>query len=172
MHEAYKACKIELFTYIGSFIILNLSPAIAAHFSASVVLAYFIFENWSCELFWYVFAGCNCIPALTEIVVIIGVMACNKGLWFLISNQFSVLHVTFQRNNGLYIPKAYTSLGTSLMQILLLSAHACMHFAWELQLDTQCVHLVYALVANCNQNAYMHEQPTKEFGVCVVTGSA
>ncbi len=44
---------------------------------------------------------------------------------------------------GLYIQKAYTSLGTSSMQILLLSAHACMHFAWELQLDTKCVHLVY-----------------------------
>ncbi len=70
-----------------------------------------------------------------------------------------------------YIQKVYTSLGISSMQIILLSAHACMHFAWDLQLDTQCVHLVYALVANCNQNAYMHEQPTKEFGVRIVAGS-
>ncbi len=30
---------------------------------------------------------------------------------------------------GLHIQKAYTSLGTSSMQILLLSAHACMHIA-------------------------------------------
>ncbi len=67
--------------------------------------------------------------------------------------------------------KAYTSLGTSYMQILLLSAHACMHFAWELQLDTQCVHLVYAYRTNCNQNAYMLEQSTKEFGVRIVAGS-
>ncbi len=29
----------------------------------------------------------------------------------------------------LHIQKAYTNLGTSSMQILLLSAHACMHFA-------------------------------------------
>ncbi len=57
------------------------------------------------------------------------------------------------------------------MQIRLLTAHACMHFASELQLDTQCVHLVYALVANCNQNAHMHEQPTKEFVVRIVAGS-
>ncbi len=73
---------------------------------------------------------------------------------------------------GLHVQKAYTSLGTSSMQILLLSAHACMHFAYELQLDTQCVHLVYVLVANCNQNAHMHEQQTKEFGVRIVAGSA
>ncbi len=48
---------------------------------------------------------------------------------------------------GLHVQKAYTSLGTSSMQILLLSAHTYKHFALELQLDTQCVHLVYALVA-------------------------
>ncbi len=39
-----------------------------------------------------------------------------------------------------------------------------MHFAWELQLDTKCVYLVYALRSNCNKDAYMHEQTTKEFG--------
>ncbi len=32
-----------------------------------------------------------------------------------------------------------------IMLILLLFAHAYMYFAWELQLDTQCVYLVYAL---------------------------
>ena len=57
------------------------------------------------------------------------------------------------------------------MQILLLSAHACMHFSRELQLDTQYVHLVYAFRTNCNQNAYMQEQSTKEFGVRIVTES-
>ncbi len=72
---------------------------------------------------------------------------------------------------GLHIQRAYTSLSTSSMKILLLSAFACMHFAWELQLDTQCVHLVYAFRTNCNQNAYMHEQSTKEFVVRIVAGS-
>ncbi len=57
------------------------------------------------------------------------------------------------------------------MQILLLSAYASMQFARELQLDTQCIHLVYAFRTNCNQNAYMHEQSTKEFGVHIVAGS-
>ena len=59
------------------------------------------------------------------------------------------LHISchFHLVTGLHIQKAHTSLGTSSLQILLLSAHACMHFAWELQLDTQCVHLVYAFRA-------------------------
>ncbi len=64
-------------------------------------------------------------------------------------------HVTA---HSLHIQKVYTSLGTSSMHILLLSAHACMHFAWELLLETQCVHLVYTFRTTCNQNAYMHEQ--------------
>ncbi len=76
--------------------------------------------------------------------------------------------VIFRLITGLPVQKVYTSLGASSMQILLLSAHACMHFAWELQLDTQCLNLVYVLVANCNQNAYRHEQPTKESGVRIV----
>ncbi len=71
----------------------------------------------------------------------------------------------------IHIQKVYTSLGTSSMQILLVSAHAYMHFAGELQLDTQCVHLVYAFSTNCNQNVHMHKQSTKEFGVRIVGGS-
>ncbi len=72
----------------------------------------------------------------------------------------------FSQVTDLHVQKAYTSLGTSSMQILLFSAHACMHFAWELVYA-----LVYALVANCNQNAYLHEQPTKYFGVRTEAGS-
>ncbi len=52
----------------------------------------------------------------------------------------------------------------SLCQILLLFAHAYMHFAWELQ------YLVYALRSNCNKDAYMHEQTTTGFGkinICI-----
>ncbi len=41
---------------------------------------------------------------------------------------------------GLHTQKACTDRGTSSPQILLLSAHAYMYFAWKLQLDSQCVH--------------------------------
>ncbi len=59
------------------------------------------------------------------------------------------------------------------MQILLLLAHAYMHFAWKLQLGTQCVHQKYThWVANCNsqEKCIMHEQTTKGFykmNICI-----
>ncbi len=65
---------------------------------------------------------------------------------------------------GLHVQNVYTHLGISSIHILLLSAPACMHFVWKLQLDLY----VYT---KCNQNAYMHEELTKEFGVRIVAGS-
>ena len=58
-------------------------------------------------------------------------------------NTLLTVLATWPKNTGLhnYIQKACTSSGTSSMQILLLSVHICIYFAWELQLDTQCVHL-------------------------------
>ncbi len=50
--------------------------------------------------------------------------------------QFYCTNLAVSSITGLHIQKAYTGLGTSSMEILLLHAHACMHFAWELQLDT------------------------------------
>ncbi len=47
----------------------------------------------------------------------------------------------FSWYTGLHTQKAYTDSGTSPMQILLLLAPVYMHFAWKLQLLTQCVHL-------------------------------
>ncbi len=52
-------------------------------------------------------------------------------------------------------------------QILLLFAHGYMHFGRKLQLDTECVYLIYALRSNRSEDAYMHvlhEQTTKGFG--------
>ena len=39
------------------------------------------------------------------------------------------------KSTDLHIQKVYTSLGTSSIKSVL-SAHACLQFAWELQLDT------------------------------------
>ena len=83
---------------------------------------------------------------------------------------------TFKRRiliEVLLVPNGYTKFANACInyaQILLLFAHAYIHFAWELQLDTQCVYLIHALRSNCNEYAYMHEQTTKEFGkmnICI-----
>ena len=49
-------------------------------------------------------------------------------------------HLKVTQYTGLHTQKAYTHTGTSFPQILLLSPHAYMHFAVELQLDSHCVH--------------------------------
>ncbi len=73
------------------------------------------------------------------------------------------------------VPNAYTKSANACIhikcQIILLFAHTYMHFAWELQLDTQCLYLAYVFRTYCNQNAYIDEQSIKEFGVHIVGGN-
>ncbi|XP_039250399.1 transmembrane protein 107-like [Styela clava] len=54
--------------------------SIAAHAGASVTLAFFVFDSWSCSLYWWIFAFCSALPAITETIVIIGVLALKKNL--------------------------------------------------------------------------------------------
>ena len=56
-----------------------LCSAILCHSSASVALAYFVFDSWDCELYWPVFALCSGLPALTELCAIIGVSGLKRG---------------------------------------------------------------------------------------------
>ncbi len=61
---------------------------------------------------------------------------------------------------GLHIQKAYTSLVLPLcISHCCLLMHVCILPEKILQLDTQCVHLVYAFRTNCNQNTYGLRQP-------------
>lgn len=48
----------------------------AVHFGATIALIFFLFERWSCDDFWYIFAFCSGLPAITEIatMVVVGVM--------------------------------------------------------------------------------------------------
>ena len=59
---------------------LTLLTATACHTSASVTLAFFLFDQWECDTYWYVFGFCSALPAVTEIIVIIGVLAFRKGI--------------------------------------------------------------------------------------------
>jgi len=53
--------------------------AIASHSSASVLLSYFLFDEWDCHLYWWVFAFCSMLPAIVDAVVAIGVLVLRKG---------------------------------------------------------------------------------------------
>lgn len=53
--------------------------AVASHSSASVLLSYFLFDEWDCHLYWWVFTFCSLLPAIVDGVVAIGVLVLRKG---------------------------------------------------------------------------------------------
>lgn len=54
--------------------------SIAAHSSASVALAYFCLDVWDCDLYWWVFGFCSALPALAEMLLMIGVLGLKKSV--------------------------------------------------------------------------------------------
>lgn len=53
--------------------------SIAAHATATVALAYFALDVWDCDLYWWIFALCSGLPALLEILLMIGVLGLKKS---------------------------------------------------------------------------------------------
>ena len=54
--------------------------SIAAHSSASVALAYFCLDVWSCDLYWWIFGLCSALPALAEGLLLIGALG-HRWQW-------------------------------------------------------------------------------------------
>ncbi|XP_063302084.1 transmembrane protein 107 isoform X1 [Pelobates fuscus] len=52
--------------------------SVGAHASASVALLFFLFEAWSCSVYWWIMALCSVLPALTEIIVFIAVLGFKR----------------------------------------------------------------------------------------------
>ncbi|XP_066528093.1 transmembrane protein 107 like [Hoplias malabaricus] len=50
----------------------------ACHASGSVALLFFLFEQWTCSIYWWIFAFCSIIPAIYEIILIIAVFGLKK----------------------------------------------------------------------------------------------
>ncbi|XP_041094340.1 transmembrane protein 107-like isoform X2 [Polyodon spathula] len=72
---------IELAGFLSGVSMFNSSQSllsIAAHVSASVSLLFFLFEQWSCTLYWWIFAFCSALPAVMEIVIFIAVFGLKK----------------------------------------------------------------------------------------------
>ncbi|KDR21013.1 hypothetical protein L798_04525 [Zootermopsis nevadensis] len=72
----------ELLTFLLGITMFMPSAAmisIAAHFSASVLLAYFLFDEWDCSLYWWVFAFCSMLPAVIDATTAIGVLVLKKS---------------------------------------------------------------------------------------------
>ncbi|XP_048885521.1 transmembrane protein 107 isoform X3 [Brienomyrus brachyistius] len=52
--------------------------SLAAHCSASVCLSFFVFQQWECWTYWFVFTFCSALPALMEILLFVSVFALKK----------------------------------------------------------------------------------------------
>jgi len=59
---------------------LTPQSATAAHASASVTMVFFLFDQWCSDTYWYIFGFCSALPGITEIAVLIGVLAMGKGI--------------------------------------------------------------------------------------------
>uniref|UniRef100_A0A672S7C2 Transmembrane protein 107 n=1 Tax=Sinocyclocheilus grahami TaxID=75366 RepID=A0A672S7C2_SINGR len=52
--------------------------AIGCHASGSVALLFFLFEQWTCSIYWWIFGFCSVIPALYEMVLFVVVFVFKR----------------------------------------------------------------------------------------------
>ncbi|XP_052052847.1 transmembrane protein 107 isoform X1 [Apodemus sylvaticus] len=72
---------VELAGFLSGVSMFNSTQSllsIAAHCSAAVALSFFIFEQWECTTYWYIFAFCSACPAVTETALFIAVFGLKK----------------------------------------------------------------------------------------------
>ncbi|CAB4055576.1 TMEM107 [Lepeophtheirus salmonis] len=72
---------IELFGFLMG--ISMFSPgvtllSIGSHASAVVAMTYFCLDVWDCNLYWWIFGFGSCLPALTEVFLMIGLLGLRK----------------------------------------------------------------------------------------------
>ncbi|RVE62678.1 hypothetical protein OJAV_G00159830 [Oryzias javanicus] len=72
---------IELAGFFSGVSMFNSSQALLStgvHASASVALLFFLFEQWECDIYWWIFAICSVLPAFVEILLFIAVFGLKK----------------------------------------------------------------------------------------------
>nr|XP_046256643.1 transmembrane protein 107-like isoform X3 [Scatophagus argus] len=69
---------IELAGFFSGVSMFNCSQATGVHASASVALLFFLFEQWECDIYWWILAICSVLPAFVEILLFIAVFGLKK----------------------------------------------------------------------------------------------
>ncbi|XP_010728153.3 transmembrane protein 107 isoform X1 [Larimichthys crocea] len=72
---------IELAGFLSGVSMFNYSQGLlstGAHASASVALLFFLFEQWECDIYWWIFVICSVLPAFMEIILFIAVLGLKK----------------------------------------------------------------------------------------------
>ncbi|KAF4077983.1 hypothetical protein AMELA_G00194350 [Ameiurus melas] len=72
---------IELAGFLSGASMFNNNQGLlstACHASGSVALLFFLFEQWTCSIYWWIFGFCSVIPALYEMVLLVAVFGLKK----------------------------------------------------------------------------------------------
>ncbi|XP_069502565.1 transmembrane protein 107 isoform X1 [Ambystoma mexicanum] len=72
---------VELAGFLSGVSMFNNTQSlisIAAHTSASLALIFFLFEQWDCSVYWWIFAFCSVLPAFIEVILFIAVFGLKK----------------------------------------------------------------------------------------------
>ncbi|XP_071369023.1 transmembrane protein 107 like isoform X2 [Centroberyx affinis] len=72
---------VELAGFFSGVSMFNCSQGLlstAAHASASVSLLFFLFEQWECDIYWWILAICSVLPAFVEFLLFIAVFGLKK----------------------------------------------------------------------------------------------
>ncbi|XP_030043302.1 transmembrane protein 107 isoform X3 [Microcaecilia unicolor] len=72
---------IELAGFLSGVSMFNNTQSLlstGAHASAAVALLFFLFEQWACSLYWWIFAFCSALPACIEVILFIAVFGLKK----------------------------------------------------------------------------------------------
>ncbi|XP_063786942.1 transmembrane protein 107 isoform X4 [Pseudophryne corroboree] len=72
---------IELAGFMSGLSMFNSTQSVlsvGAHASGSVALLFYLFEGWQCPVYWWIFAFCSALPAITEIVIMIAVLGLKR----------------------------------------------------------------------------------------------
>ncbi|XP_028326330.1 transmembrane protein 107-like isoform X1 [Gouania willdenowi] len=72
---------IELAGFFSGVSMFNSSQGLLStgvHACASVALLFFLFEQWECDIYWWILAICSVLPAFVEIIIFIAVFGLKK----------------------------------------------------------------------------------------------
>uniref|UniRef100_A0A3B5MRN0 Transmembrane protein 107 n=1 Tax=Xiphophorus couchianus TaxID=32473 RepID=A0A3B5MRN0_9TELE len=72
---------IELTGFFSGVSMFNSSQSLLStgvHASASVALLFFLFEQWNCDIYWWILAICSVVPAFVEILLFVAVVGLKK----------------------------------------------------------------------------------------------
>nr|XP_020493097.1 transmembrane protein 107 isoform X3 [Labrus bergylta] len=71
---------IELVGFFSGVSMFNCSQGLLSgvHASATVALLFFLFEQWDCDIYWWILVICSVLPAFVEVVLFIAVFGLKK----------------------------------------------------------------------------------------------